>query len=283
MAWLRIDDGFITNRKIAQLTDGELRVWMRVLCFSAEHRRQRGGRLTAADRREIAGFTPARLKRFQSLGLIDATGVEGVVEVHDFDVYNPTDKTAAERKKRQRDREAAGNVTRDEHRDNARDGGRDPSHTRESPYPYPSDSPEAAGSTGDTAALPADLNDQLQAAGWDDAKLELARHKPDRARIAIDRANAEATSNPGGYAWTLFASDDDLERAPAPRRVVNGTAHATPTKLLYLNGCTAIYAKTGDPDRVRSWLKDHVDDEATIEAHVAAVVSRARDPLPEAV
>lgn len=129
MGWLRIDDGFISNRKIAALTDGELRLWIRVLCFAAAHRRQRMGRFSRQDRREIPGFSDAKSARFQALGLLDETDELGIVIVHDWEHYNPTDKTAAERKRRERDRRGnpadLPDVTSDSHRDTARDDNSD--------------------------------------------------------------------------------------------------------------------------------------------------------------
>jgi hypothetical protein len=125
MSWLKVDDGFITNHKIAALSDGELRVWMRVLCFSAAHRRQREGRITRQDRREIAGLSESKVRRFLSLELLDETDEKTTVIVHDFHKYNPVDKTAAERKQRERERRSSPDVTRDTDRDSDRDDIRD--------------------------------------------------------------------------------------------------------------------------------------------------------------
>lgn len=85
MAWLRIDDGFTENAKIAQLTDGEFRVWMRLLCWAA---RQRAAKVTTGLCRELVGLNPTKLRRYVQLGLLDANG-DGYT-IHEFLVYNAT-------------------------------------------------------------------------------------------------------------------------------------------------------------------------------------------------
>lgn len=101
MSWLRIDDGFAEHYKIAELTDREFRVWVRVLCYAARNN-GRAGRLTAPMRREIVGFTAAMCKRFVTLGLLDHDDEEGVVSIHDWRTYNPKDPAAADRMRQQR-------------------------------------------------------------------------------------------------------------------------------------------------------------------------------------
>lgn len=83
MSWLRIDDGFTANKKVAQLSDGEFRCWMRLLCHCAHT----GDPLvTPASVREVATLTKARVKRYAELGLLDAA--EGGHVVHDWIVYS---------------------------------------------------------------------------------------------------------------------------------------------------------------------------------------------------
>lgn len=83
MSWLRIEDGFTANKKVAQLSDGEFRCWMRLLCHCAHV----GDPLvTAASVREVATLTKARVKRYAELGLLDS--VAGGHEVHDWILYS---------------------------------------------------------------------------------------------------------------------------------------------------------------------------------------------------
>lgn len=297
MAWLRIDDGFISNKKIAQLTDLELRVWLRVLCFSAEHRRQRQGLLTTADRREIAGLSKAKVERFRSLGLLDRSGNDGDMAVHDFEQYNPTDKTAAERKRRERAGKPPHAVTRDRDRDTPRDEGRDPSHMRESPYPYPKEDPTAAGTTGPppadeqpAAALEPDhwkiLKTDLTTEGW--APWQIARAEVDQARaeLALTRALTEADTNAGGYAWKLFSAGGTIEKTePKPTVQINVQAKYQPGKLRYLPAVTAIWnnAPTNEREtRARIWLEGFTGDQTEIEAHIDALLARAQSQAPKA-
>lgn len=104
MSWLRIDDGFAEHYKIAELTDREFRVWLRILCYAARNN-GRSGHLTAAMRREIVGLSVPVTDRLLALGLLDQGDQEGVLAVHDWTTYNPKDPTAAERAKRYRNRD----------------------------------------------------------------------------------------------------------------------------------------------------------------------------------
>lgn len=84
MSWLRIDDGFIENDKVAALTDRELRVWLRILCRAA---RQRTAIVKPAATQELVGLTNPRLERFADAGLLDTT--DDGYEIHDWEIYNP--------------------------------------------------------------------------------------------------------------------------------------------------------------------------------------------------
>jgi hypothetical protein len=297
MAWLRIDDGFISNKKIAQLTDLELRVWLRVLCFSAEHRRQRRGLLTTADRREIAGLSKAKVERFRSLGLLDRSGNSGDVAVHDFEQYNPTDNTAAERKRKERERKAGGDVTRDTTRDEERDTGRDPSHMRESPYPYPKDQEQQQHAHPDpdkpeepAAALEPDtwkiLRTDLEMEGWADWQIARAEVDQARAELALTRALAEADTNAGGYAWRLFNTNGSIEKPePKPTTQINIQAPYKPGKLRYLPAVTAIWntAPINEREqRARIWLEGFTGNEEEIQAHIDALLARTQTQAPKA-
>jgi hypothetical protein len=105
VSWLRIDDGFAEHYKIAELTDREFRIWVRTLCYAARNNGKEG-RLTAAMRREIVGFSDRISGRFVALGLLDEDDGDDVLHVHDWRAYNPKDPTAAERMKRRRSKDS---------------------------------------------------------------------------------------------------------------------------------------------------------------------------------
>lgn len=69
--------------KVAQLSDGEFRCWMRLLCHCAH---ASDPMVTAATVREVATLTRARVKRFAEIGLVDV--VAGGHEVHDWILYS---------------------------------------------------------------------------------------------------------------------------------------------------------------------------------------------------
>lgn len=97
MAWLRLDDGFATHPKLAALSDQEFRVWMRVLCYCS---RYDDPTVDESLTGEVVGLTPARLQRFQTLGLLDQAS-EGVI-VHDWTQYLPNERKTAARQARWR-------------------------------------------------------------------------------------------------------------------------------------------------------------------------------------
>lgn len=106
MPWLRLDDGFTSNSKIAQLNNGEFRVWMRLLCHCA---RSHDPSVDTACRNEVVGLSGKAVSRFADLGLLDQIGPD--YEVHDWTHYLPKDGTNAERQARWRARKAASNGT----------------------------------------------------------------------------------------------------------------------------------------------------------------------------
>lgn len=99
MAWLRIDDGFAVHPKIAALTDRELRVWLRLLCYCSRHS---DPSVDAVTKQEVVGLTSAAIRKFAELELLDPAGTD--YEVHDWALYQPKDLTGAERQARWRSR-----------------------------------------------------------------------------------------------------------------------------------------------------------------------------------
>jgi hypothetical protein len=100
MAWLRLDDGFTANSKIAQLSDAEFRAWMRLLCHCA---RSRDPSVDEVAIREVSGLNSRRIRRYADLGLLDEIGSH--FEVHDWAKYLPKDATNADRQARWRARQ----------------------------------------------------------------------------------------------------------------------------------------------------------------------------------
>lgn len=105
MAWLRIDDGYTSNSKIAQLTDGEFRVWMRLLCHCA---RSHDPSVDSVALREVSGLNRKRIETFADLGLIDPVGDSH--EVHDWALFLPKEQQKADRQARWRARRRAARV-----------------------------------------------------------------------------------------------------------------------------------------------------------------------------
>lgn len=104
MTWLRIDDGFASHPKLAQLSDKEFRVWCRTLCFCA---RYQDPSVDAVALNEIPGLTKAMIAKFADLGLLDGSAQHR--EIHDWSSYQPKDATGAERQARWRARNGSSN------------------------------------------------------------------------------------------------------------------------------------------------------------------------------
>ena len=102
MTWLRISDGFASNKKIAQFSDREFRVWLRLLCYCAK---EQDPSVDAIVTREVPGVTKAFIRRCHTLELLDAIGDDH--EVHDWSHYLPKDGTNADRQARWRARRNA--------------------------------------------------------------------------------------------------------------------------------------------------------------------------------
>lgn len=230
MAWLRIDDSFAAHPKIAALTDAQLRVWLRVLCYCARYKKTRGAILEAA-LVEVPGLTKSTLNRFRNLGLIDPEpepefdpypGAIGYV--HDWRFYNPDDATAADRMRRLRERKR--NDDRNEERNNDRNKNvtvtvpRAPARAR---GPSPKDLRAAAAEQLGAAAAAADnledLRQDLAELGWNPTQIAAAANEPDRARAWLDRARADDVRAPGAFAWAGYQqggwpAEPDKPKAP---------------------------------------------------------------------
>jgi hypothetical protein len=102
MAWVRLDDDFTDNAKIAGLSDRDFRSWVRLLCYCG---RAKDPTVDEKTRRQVAGLTPSRVSRLVFAGLLDESQSNpGVFEVHDWEKYQPKDWTNAERQSRWRSR-----------------------------------------------------------------------------------------------------------------------------------------------------------------------------------
>lgn len=99
MAWLRIDDGFSANSKIVQLSDAQLRVWIRLLCHCAK---SEDPTIDRAAIREISGLDKRRVSTYVALGLLDKIGDD--FEVHNWAKYLPKEAQNAARQAKWRAR-----------------------------------------------------------------------------------------------------------------------------------------------------------------------------------
>jgi hypothetical protein len=232
MSWLKIDDGFLQHPKIMALTDSELRVWMRILCFSAANRRHREGQIHPSDRREIPGLTQTKIGRYIDLNLLEETDAPGTLKVHDFHTYNPTDKTATERKRRQRHAETNRDTARDEARDNPSDNDRENTRALRARARSRTRTPElttAAASTTqgapDNAAAAIQRLEHLELDGLatqiDDGHLDA-----DFANAWLDLADQEATTNPAGFVLAGIRSGQPPSRRIDPGE--NGKPRRSP-------------------------------------------------------
>lgn len=102
MSWLRLDDGFAGHPKIAALSDGEFRVWLRLLCYCGK---VHDPTVDSVAIREVKGLTSRKISRYFDLELLDKSGTD--FEVHDWPIYQPKDATGAERQARWRARRNA--------------------------------------------------------------------------------------------------------------------------------------------------------------------------------
>ena len=97
MSWLRIDDGFTANKKIAPLSDPDFRVWMRLLCYCGQASDPTVDNSTMA---EVSGLNRRRIRVYFDAELLDETN--GVYVVHDWPSFQPKALQSAERQARYR-------------------------------------------------------------------------------------------------------------------------------------------------------------------------------------
>jgi hypothetical protein len=201
MSWLKIDDGFLQHPKIMALTDSELRVWMRILCFSAANRRHREGQIHPSDRREIPGLTQTKIGRYIDLNL-------------------------------QRHAETNRDTARDEARDNPSDNDRENTRALRARARSRTRTPElttAAASTTqgapDNAAAAIQRLEHLELDGLatqiDDGHLDA-----DFANAWLDLADQEATTNPAGFVLAGIRSGQPPSRRIDPGE--NGKPRRSP-------------------------------------------------------
>lgn len=87
MSWLRIDDGFGDHPKLLGLPPKHRWTWVTILCYCA--RQKTDGHLPPFIFEAVRDVTPALLRRFAELGLLDKSLKEGCeYVVHDWPIYN---------------------------------------------------------------------------------------------------------------------------------------------------------------------------------------------------
>lgn len=94
-----------SHPKIAQLTDREFRVWMRLLSFCAAYQDPSVDKIALS---EVTGLSSIMVTRFETLGLLDIVGES--FEIHDWAHFQPKDLTGADRQARWRSRNAVRNA-----------------------------------------------------------------------------------------------------------------------------------------------------------------------------
>lgn len=108
MAWLRIDDNALGNRKLGSLTDREFRSLLGLWAYCAREKNE--GQFGLDELVHATHGTPKgprhvlaeELRRFVELGLV-VTDDGATYHVHDWHVYQPSDPSAAERMRKQRE------------------------------------------------------------------------------------------------------------------------------------------------------------------------------------
>lgn len=102
MAWLKVDDRMAEHRKVLALRRADRWTWMELLLYVA--RQNNGGHVPAGVTDVLRHVNDGFLERCQNAGLLDTEDETGLLVVHDWDVYNPKDPTAADRMRRYRKR-----------------------------------------------------------------------------------------------------------------------------------------------------------------------------------
>jgi hypothetical protein len=117
MSWVRLDDRFPQHPKFEGWTASQKWGLVELFAYCAVHRTQGHvpGDLSLLPR----AVTPKIIRLAQESGFLDENG-DGSLVVHDWEVYNPADPTAADRMKRLRERNANRNANRNASRNNKR-------------------------------------------------------------------------------------------------------------------------------------------------------------------
>ncbi len=224
MTWLRIDDGFARHPKVVQLARSERWTWLEILCYCAHYKTN--GHVLANVREVVPSAKTTLVEKLVSVRLLDKT--EDGWKVHDWDDYNPSDPTAADRAKRYRDRNANRDATVTTNVTN----GVTETVTRTAPRarasaPVPVPSPEV--SSPSSVANGADDDESIKrelirlATGDDQERrwLNLYRQEPGRVHACLLSAKKNATSNVGGYLDRILSNgsmpDDVDTRSPDER------------------------------------------------------------------
>ncbi len=112
MAWIKLDDGFMEHEKVVTLRGHRggkdaIIAHLEAMCWASrgepKSRRRTHGHIPAGVAPSL-GATPRIAGLLESAGLWDRNG-DGWY-IHDWQDYQRADTTAAERKRRQRDRDA---------------------------------------------------------------------------------------------------------------------------------------------------------------------------------
>ncbi len=200
MAWLRIDDRFTEHAKLVQLDRADRWTWMEVLTYCA---RQRSGTVPTGISDVLKHVTEAFLEKCKTLGLLDEK--RGVLSVHDWDAYNPKDRTAAERMARMRDRNSAVTAT----------------VTETAPRPVPSPTRN-------------NVDEELRPlidAGWNTAQLTAASVDKERALAWLEQICAQpGVRNIAALSWSAFSGGGwpHTDSTPEPVNISSSLSKTCP-------------------------------------------------------
>ena len=111
MAWLRLDDGFPQHPKLDGWTSAQKWALVELFAYCARHRTE--GHVPSDLSLLPRGVTTKVIMLAEDCGILERSE-QGDLTVHDWNVYNPSDATAAERMKRMRERNASRNAKRNE-------------------------------------------------------------------------------------------------------------------------------------------------------------------------
>lgn len=234
MAWL--DDRIRDHPKFLELSDGAFRTHILALCYCSQH--ATGGHLEAY--LKVARARKRVVNELVSAGLWDRE--EDGLWIHDWQEHNEKrDASADERRRQARERQRrhrenvrnrGENVTRDSHatsrvteRDShgvterdeptragarvTRAGARTSLHDQDKPLSTSGPTtPDVTPADDDDAQHDANTRAALAQAGWTAAQIAKAEGELDRARAWLEHSDlANGVRNPGGLAWSGFASN----------------------------------------------------------------------------